>query len=218
MELGRELGELYQRLLGSFGHRNWWPGETPFEIMVGAVLTQNTAWLNVEKALANLKEAGVFTPAKMAALPREELAKLITPAGYYNVKAQRLGNFLALLAGKYRGRIPSLAKRPTQALREELLAVNGIGPETADCMLLYALERPVFVIDAYTFRVLSRHGLARAPYDYPVLQAMFMENLEQNVEFYNDFHAQLVHLGHHFCKRGKPLCDLCPANGWRGRP
>ncbi len=203
------LKEIYDRLFRAFGPQRWWPGETAFEVMVGAVLTQNTAWSNVEKALANIKAEGLLKPEPMAGLPRKKLASLIKPAGYYNIKADRLKHLLDLIMSHGGGDPPRLLKKPLKQLRRDLLAVKGIGPETADSILLYAAGYPVFVIDAYTRRVLGRHGLAGVRDSYDELQGLFMENLPCDPALYNEYHALLVHLGKHFCKP-KPLCQGCP--------
>jgi len=206
------LQEVYDRLLYAFGPRGWWPGDTPFEVMVGAVLTQNTAWANVEKAIANLKAAGLLTPLGLDRVSLSRLAGLIKPSGYFNIKAARLKNLVALIVEAGGGDPPRLLARPTDRLRRDLLTVKGIGPETADSILLYAARRPVFVIDAYTRRILSRHGLANGGETYDRLQALFMDNLPPNTQRFNEYHALLVHLGKHFCKP-RPLCQGCPLEG-----
>ena len=156
------LREVYRRLLDALGPQQWWPGETPFEVMVGAVLTQNTNWSNVEKAIQNLRDAGLLDPAAMAGTAPETLAELIRPSGYYRQKSGRLARMAAWLSDTAGGKVERLRKMPADGLRRQLLALSGIGPETADSILLYALDKPVFVVDAYTFRVLTRHGLARS--------------------------------------------------------
>ncbi|MBW2091261.1 MAG: endonuclease III domain-containing protein [Deltaproteobacteria bacterium] len=208
------LKEIYGRLLRAFGPQNWWPGDTAFEVMVGAVLTQNTAWSNVEKAIANIKAEGLLKPELMANLPKEKLASLIKPAGYYNIKADRLKNLLSLVMAHGGGNPPRLLNRPLQPLRRDLLAVKGVGPETADSILLYAAGYPIFVIDAYTHRVLHRHGLADGKASYEELQGLFMRSLPHDSTLYNEYHALLVHLGKNFCKP-KPLCQGCPLEALR---
>ena len=203
---------IYRRLLQAFGPRGWWPGESPFEVMVGAVLTQNTAWHNVKQAIANLKKAKVLSPEGLDRLPLETLADLIRPSGYYRVKARRLKNMVALVMAGGGNDPPRILTQPLASLRQALLSVNGIGPETADSIILYAAEQPIFVIDAYTRRILSRHGLAREDDRYDQLQSLFMEYLPLQTSLYNEYHALLVHLGHVFCKP-KPLCQDCPLNG-----
>lgn len=196
-----------------YGPLHWWPGETHFEVMVGAVLTQNTAWTNVEKAIANLKRHRLLNPKKLYRLPPAKLAKLIKPAGYFNVKTKRLRNFLKFLLEECGGDISQLKRQSLPLLREKLLAVNGIGPETADSILLYALDKPIFVIDAYTKRILSRHNLAKKDSNYTDLQMFFMSHLKPETTYYNEYHAQLVNIGKDFCRNRKPLCEQCPLNG-----
>lgn len=208
---------LYHRLHRHYGDLHWWPGESPLEISVGAILTQNTAWTNVEKAIRSLKEARSLSVKALSRLSRRRLAHLIKAAGYFNVKAKRLKNFIAFLRGSYGGSLTRMFHQETNRLRAELLAVNGTGPETADSILLYAGAKPVFVIDAYTKRILSRHGLLRAEKSYDESQQLFMRHLPRNASLYNQYHAMLVNTGKDFCRK-RPLCDRCPLNGWRGVP
>lgn len=206
------LLEIYQLLFDHFGPQHWWPGETPIEIAVGAVLTQNTSWSNVERAIANLKAAGCLDACTLHELGMEQLETLIRPAGYFRVKAKRLRNFTTWLCDCYGGEMQSLAEIPTARLREELLDISGIGPETADSILLYALNRPVFVVDTYTARVMVRHSLiAPEGLDYHQLQDLFTSNLEPNAALFNEFHALLVMAGKDYCKP-TPKCPLCPLN------
>jgi endonuclease III related protein len=207
----QQLREIYQRLLDAFGPQHWWPGETQFEIIVGAILTQNTSWTNVEKAIANLKTAGLLEPDKLHALDAAELEQLIRPAGYFRLKTKRLRNFLQWLIDNYQGNLETLDSIETRRLREELLGVSGIGPETADSILLYAFNRPVFVVDAYTARVAVRHALIEPDIDYEQLQYLFESNLETDPALFNEFHALLVGVGKDFCKP-KPKCQQCPLN------
>lgn len=211
-----ELEEIYHRLLKHFGPQHWWPGDTPFEIMVGAILTQNTNWQNVEKALANLKEAGVLSLPALADLPVERLAEYIRPAGYYNIKAGRLHNLCAMIAEHWDNDLDYLLQQPAAVLREQLLSVKGIGPETADSMVLYAAEQPIFVVDTYTHRILSRHELIPEDTDYFQLQEVFTDNLEEDVSLFNEYHALLVQVGKNFCKKSKPKCRSCPLAGIGG--
>ncbi len=206
--------EIYRRLDAAYGDQRWWPGETPFEVAVGAILTQNTAWPNVEKAIANLKEAGLLDPAKLAALPAPAVAPLIKPAGYYNVKAGRLRRFLDFLFEEYDGDVAAMAQEALVTIRPKLLAVRGIGPETADSILLYACGLPTFVVDAYTYRVLRRHGLADDAATYDELKELFESNLEADVRLYNQYHALLVRAGRERCRRREPLCEGCPLAGF----
>ena len=207
----QQLHEIYQRLLDAFGPQHWWPGETQFEIIVGAILTQNTSWTNVEKAIANLKTAGLLEPDKLHALDAAELEQLIRPAGYFRLKTKRLRNFLQWLVDNYQGNLETLAAIDTRRLSEELLSISGIGPETADSILLYAFNHPVFVVDAYTARVAVRHALIEPDIDYEQLQYLFESNLEPDVALFNEFHALLVCVGKDFCKP-KPKCQQCPLN------
>jgi endonuclease-3 related protein len=208
-----ELEKIYRRMLEHFGPQHWWPGDTPFEIMVGAILTQNTNWQNVKKAIANLKEADLLSLPAMAALEKEELAGYIRPAGYYNIKAGRLQNLFTMIAEQWDNDLEYLLQQPAVVLREQLLSVKGIGPETADSMVLYASEQPIFVVDAYTHRILSRHEIIPEEYDYFQIQEMFMDNLEENTALFNEYHALLVQVGKHFCKKSKPQCKDCPLSG-----
>jgi endonuclease-3 related protein len=204
-----QLTEIYQLLFGRFGPQHWWPGETPFEIITGAILTQNTSWANVEKAIANLKSANLLTPEKLYHLDTSKLAELIRPAGYYNIKTKRLKSFLTWLFHNYDGRLENLYTIDTDRLRTELLAVKGIGPETADSILLYAFGRPIFVVDAYTARVAVRHGLIEPDADYEQLRELFQSNLPQEPQLFNEYHALLVKLGKDFCKP-TAKCPACP--------
>ncbi len=207
------LAEIYRRLDEAYGNQRWWPGDTPFEVAVGAILTQNTAWANVERAIANLKTAGLLEAAKLAALPASAVAPLIKPAGYYNVKAQRLRSFLDFLAEECAGDVASLARHGLTDAREKLLAVRGVGPETADSILLYACGLPTFVVDAYTYRVLHRHGLAEEAATYDEVKEIFESNLEGDAALFNQFHALLVRVGREHCRRREPRCADCPLEG-----
>ncbi|BCO10035.1 endonuclease III [Desulfolithobacter dissulfuricans] len=213
MTTARLLEQIYTRLLDHFGPQNWWPGDTPFEVMVGAVLTQNTNWQNVEKAITNLKDAGLMSFEAMAALDRESLAGYIRPSGYYNIKAGRLQNLFAHIRDNWGGDLAYFLSLPRERLREELLAVKGIGPETADSIILYAAGQPVFVIDAYTHRILFRHELVDESFGYYELQELFMDNLEEDVALFNEYHALLVRVGKEFCKKSRPNCAACPLEG-----
>ncbi|MCB9770561.1 MAG: endonuclease III domain-containing protein [Candidatus Omnitrophica bacterium] len=203
------LMEVYSSLRERFGHRDWWPGDTPFEIIVGAILTQNTAWKNVEKAIANLKREKVLSVAAMRRIPQDHLAELIRSSGYFNQKAIKLKAFISFLDEHYSGSIAKMAKAPLETLRHHLLEVKGIGPETADSILLYALNKPIFVIDAYTKRLLQRHHYFDKEPTYHEAQEFFERNLPANLDLFNDYHAQIVAVGHHYCKP-KPRCEGCP--------
>lgn len=204
-----ELIAIHDRLLERFGPQGWWPAETPFEVMVGAVLTQNTAWRNVVRAIDNLKAAGAMEPAELAGKEVEWIARHIRPAGYYNVKARRLRNLLDYFVQACEGSMDTLASRETGELRTELLQVKGIGPETADSILLYALGRPIFVVDTYTYRIFTRHRLIGEDCGYEELRELFENHLPREVELYNEYHALIVRLGSAHCKR-RPLCSGCP--------
>jgi endonuclease-3 related protein len=201
---------IYDRLLAAFGPQHWWPGEAPFEVIVGAVLVQNTAWKNVERAIANLREAGVMQPRSLYELDEKDLAELIRPAGYFQVKARRLRNLLKLIVEKYDGSLEAMFRVDRTILRRELLGVNGIGPETADAVLLYAGGVPTFVVDTYTHRILARHGWIGYDADYHQLQQHFEASLPQDTALYNEYHALLVRLGKEFCRKTAPKCDTCP--------
>ncbi|HCO95100.1 MAG TPA: endonuclease [Phycisphaerales bacterium] len=203
------LTKIYRLLYDAFGPQHWWPGETPFEIMTGAILTQNTSWTNVEKAIKNLKSAEYLIPAGLHHIDISQLAELIRPAGYYNIKAKRLKNFVDWLFDSYNGEITNLQTVETGRLREELLAIKGIGRETADSILLYALGRPVFVVDAYTARITIRHELTDPDADYEQLRELFESNLPEDVQLFNEYHALLVKAGKEFC-RPKARCPGCP--------
>lgn len=208
-----QLTHLYQRLYDHFGPQHWWPGETPFEVILGAVLTQNTNWGNVEKAIANLKGAGLLSYPRLAELPVGLLAEYIRPAGYYNIKAARLHNLFALIRDRYQGSVDALLVEETETLRHALLSVKGIGPETADSIVLYAAGRPVFVVDAYTYRILLRHDLIGEEAGYEEIQELFMANLAPDAPLYNEFHALLVRVGKEFCRKSTPRCQGCPLKG-----
>ena len=206
--LKKSLSEVYDRLYAHFGPQHWWPGDTPFEIAVGAILTQNTNWGNVEKAITNLKEAKKLNSRALRSISPTELASLIRPAGYFNIKADRLKHFITFLSDNYNGSMEKM-REEQEPLREKLLGVKGIGPETADSIMLYALGKPVFVIDAYTKRIFSRHKLVSENAEYHDLQDIFYGNLPQDVKMFNEYHALIVMLGKEFC-RPKPRCEGCP--------
>jgi endonuclease-3 related protein len=203
------LKTIYNRLLAAFGPQHWWPGDTPFEIAVGAILTQNTNWLNVEKAIKNLKYAKALSARALDAMPAAELSGHIRPAGYYSIKATRLKNLVNFLREEYQGSMKRMAKEDLSVIRKKLLFVNGIGPETADSIILYALEKPVFVIDAYTKRILSRHTILHHDASYETFQKLFHEKLSKDVSLFNEYHALMVRLAKDFC-RPAPRCSGCP--------
>jgi len=204
------LLKIYNSLYNYFGPLNWWPGDTPFEIMVGAILTQNTSWSNVEKAINNLKRENWLEPRELFRINQEELAQLIKPSGYYNIKAQRLKNFINLFVNDFEGSTKKMFSGDSGELRKKLLNVNGIGPETADSILLYAGKKPFFVVDAYTKRVFSRHKLISKDFTYYQIQEFFSQNLDRNIELFNEFHAQIVMLGKTICTSKNPDCAKCP--------
>ena len=210
MQRREMLMKYYRAMYDALGPRNWWPARTPFEVCVGAVLTQNTAWVGVEKAIANLEAADALDPEALYALPQARLEELIRPAGYFRIKAKRLRSLLEYLKQSCGFDLNLLAARDMIVVRQELLAVSGIGPETADSVLCYALNMPSFVVDAYTRRILSRHGLVPEDVHYDELREFFMDVLEPDPDLYNDFHAQLVRVGNRFCKPRNPLCEDCP--------
>ena len=218
-KLPAALSEMARRLERALGPQGWWPARTPFEVMVGAVLTQNANWKNVEQAIANLRGAGALRLKELLALPVRQLAGLIRPSGYFRLKARRLRALSRWLKARSGGRLARLSKVSTEALRRELLSVNGIGRETADSILLYALERPVFVVDAYTRRVLLRHGLIRGAEAYDDIREAFERSIRgrNRVSRMNELHARIVALAKRFC-RAKPSCCGCPLDGWRKRP
>jgi endonuclease-3 related protein len=200
---------MYDAMRRHFGHQGWWPGDGALEVCVGAILTQNTNWTNVERAIANLKAAGKMNVAVLHATGREKLAELIRPAGYFNVKAARLHNFIAAVYERNGDDIEAFLNRPVSVLRQELLAIKGIGRETADSMILYAAGRASFVVDVYTYRILLRHRLIAQEDDYEAIKELMESHLPQDVELWKDYHAQWVAVGKNFC-RPTPRCDGCP--------
>lgn len=199
---------LYERLFAFYGPQHWWPADEPFEVIIGAILTQSTSWINVEKAIANLKCEGVMTPAALRAMPMEVLARLIRPSGYYNVKARKVRAFVEHLGKRHNDSLESLFAPPIPELRAELLSIYGIGPETADSIILYAARKPIFVIDAYTHRIADRLGLNPDYGNYAVLQAFFMDHLPVDESLYNEYHALLVRHGKEVCRKS-PRCEGC---------
>jgi endonuclease III related protein len=210
--MSEQLLRIYRKLFDAFGPQNWWPGETPFEVAVGAILTQNTNWANVEKAIKNLKTAGLLSPSALHSIPHQNLAELIRPAGYFNIKAIRLKNFMIFLMTNYNGSMEEMKKERSGTIRRKLLSVNGIGPETADSIILYALEKPVFVIDAYTKRIFSRHNILNDEDLYDEFQELFHSNLKKNSRLFNEYHALIVKLAKENC-RTRPICSGCPLEG-----
>jgi endonuclease-3 related protein len=201
--------QVYRQLFDALGPQHWWPGDSPWEVLVGAVLVQNTSWKNVERAIENLREADLIEPGRLLALPPEELADLIRPAGYYRLKTKRLRSLLQFVVSQYDGSLEALRSANMAQLREELLGVHGIGPETADAILLYALEQPALVVDTYTHRVYARHGWIEYEADYHRLQEHLTGELPTDVALFNELHALLVNVGHNYCRR-RPKCEECP--------
>ncbi len=204
-----KLMQIYELLYSRYGRQFWWPGDGALEIIIGAILTQNTNWSNVEKAITNLKAADCLDAEKLYQLDIGHLAQLIRPAGYYNIKARRVKNLIEWLFENYSGKLELLDNVDTSALRQQLLSIKGVGQETADSILLYALGRNVFVVDAYTFRIATRHRLIDNQADYLQLQRLFEDNLDCDAELFNEFHALLVKVGKEHC-RPKARCAGCP--------
>ncbi len=207
-KLTSRLLEVFSILYKMYGPQHWWPADSFFEVVVGAILTQNTNWSNVEKAILNLKREDLLHPLKLHNISANKLAALIRPSGYYNIKAKRLKNFLDFLFFKYNGKLFRMKCTPLSTLREEILSVNGIGPETADSILLYALDKPIFVIDAYTRRITKCLGLTRGKSKYDDLQALFMQNLPHDTSLFNEYHALIVAHSKGVC-RISPDCEKC---------
>jgi len=206
----QKLNRIFGRLYSAFGAQHWWPAHSAFEVIIGAILAQNTNWANVEKAISVLKEKKLLSPKKLYPLKPEKLASLIKSAGYYNIKAVRLKNFLKFFFDTYAAKIKLMAASNLSILRRQLLAVNGIGQETADSILLYALNKPVFVVDAYTKRILLRHKLIKKEADYNQVQDIFMRNLKKDAKLFNEYHALLVKLAKDYCSKQNPKCEICP--------
>jgi endonuclease-3 related protein len=222
-DVASQLRRAYGLMRRRFGHQQWWPGETPFEVCVGAILVQNTSWTNVERAIAALKSANVLETKKLFALPEAELARIIRPAGHFNVKARRLRSFLRVLVVEHAGDLNKLFAGDTAMVRARLLAIHGIGPETADSLLLYAGGHPSFVIDAYTKRIFERHRWAgekrkaekAGAFSYDALKSLCESSLNQKhgaarLDYWQDYHAQLVMVGKHFCRPREARCEECP--------
>ncbi|MCD6459871.1 endonuclease III domain-containing protein [bacterium] len=196
-------------MLNHFGNLNWWPGETEFEIIIGAVLTQNTSWTNVEKSISLIKEKNLMSPQALYALSIETLSELVRSSGYFNQKAKKIKHFLQFFNDSYSFDIEKMKKVPLDVMRKQLLGLHGIGPETADSILLYALSKPVFVVDAYTKRIFSRHGFINQNASYDDVQIFFEKFLNKDISLYNQYHALIVNTGKYFCTK-KPKCQLCP--------
>ena len=208
-KIQKKLLKIYDQLFDHFGPQRWWPGETQLEICVGAILTQNTAWSNVEKAISNLKKENYLKLGRIKKIKIKKLASLIKPSGYFNIKAGRLKSFIDYFANHHNGNFSRLFKGKLEDIRYSLLSVKGIGPETADSMLLYAGEFPIFVVDAYTKRIFYRLKLTGKNATYEEVQSFFMSNLPRKTNLYNEYHALIVMLGKYYCKP-KPVCSPCP--------
>jgi endonuclease-3 related protein len=202
---------IYGKLHEAMGPCDWWPGDSPFEVMTGAILTQNTAWRNVEKAIANLKHLGLMTPEAVLGADRAVLEEALRPSGYFTVKARRLSALCSFVTERGVGGLdPEVLRLPMPELREGLLAVNGVGPETADSIVLYAAGQPSFVVDAYTRRILSRHTLIAGDEPYEDIRTLFMGHLDPDVALFNEYHALIVRAGHSRCRPRNPMCGDCP--------
>jgi endonuclease-3 related protein len=208
-----DLMRYYEAMSGALGPMHWWPARTPFEAIVGAILTQSTAWANVEKAMENLRSANMLTPSAILAVRPARLAGLVRPSGYFRQKAKKLKSFVRFLQAEFAGSLEGLFRTPTAELREKLLLVHGIGPETADSILLYAGEHPVFVVDAYTHRIFGRHGMLSGKPDYEGVRALFEAALPAEPPLLNEFHALIVNTGKNWCRKSAPRCGECPLAG-----
>lgn len=204
-----ELRLYYDALFRAYGPQHWWPGRTRFEVIVGAILTQSTSWSNVERAIAALRREKLLSPSGLERVAAPRLARVIRSSGYFNQKAHKLKAFVHFLHKHYDGSMDKLFATPTPQLREQLLSVRGIGPETADSILLYAGNHPVFVVDAYTRRILERHKLADGKHSYEHIRQLFEQNLPASVPLFNEYHALIVHTGKHFCRKHAPECENC---------
>jgi endonuclease-3 related protein len=210
MSKGARIKKYYEVLYEKFGPQGWWPGETALECILGAILTQNTSWKNVEKAIDNLKRENLISVEDLSLIKTDELAELIRPSGYYNQKAAKIKNFVSILVKEFSGSLDSMFAVDKSILREKLLSIKGIGPETADSIMLYAGAMPVFVVDAYTWRVLTRHGLVPEQTSYGEIQELFTDSLQEDAGVFNEYHALLVKLGKEHCRKREPLCAGCP--------
>lgn len=204
------LQSYYDALFRAYGPQHWWPGRTRFEVIVGAILTQNTSWTNVERAISNLRREQLLSPMAIERVSPARLARLIRSSGYFRQKARKLKAFVRFLRDAHQGSLAKMFRTPTTALREQLLAVHGIGPETADSILLYAGKHPVFVVDAYTRRILERHHLAHGKQSYEEVRALFEHSLPPSASLFNEYHGLIVRTGKDFCRARAPLCENCP--------
>ncbi len=209
MTTAARISAVYHRLHAAYAPQHWWPADSPWEVIVGAILTQSAAWTNVEKAIANLKQVGILSPAGILATSQDDLARLVYPSGYYNAKARKLKAFAQRLHDRFHGRLEELLTLDPAALRVELLSIHGVGPETADSIILYAAGKPTFVVDAYTRRIACRLGLAEPSASYADVQSLFSANLPADAPLFNEYHALFVRLGKEACRK-RPLCQQCP--------
>lgn len=209
-----DLQTYYDALFSAYGPQHWWPGRSAFEVIIGAILTQNTSWTNVEPAIRNLRREKLLTPRAIEAVSSARLARLLRSSGYFRQKAKKLKYFVHFLRSEYGGSLTKMFRTPTAVLREKLLAVHGIGPETADSILLYAGEHPVFVVDAYTRRLLERHALAAPEQSYEEIQRLFERSTPRDAPLYNEFHALIVRTGKEYCRARNPRCSECPLHSF----
>lgn len=207
--IAKYLKDIYRKLYSYFGPQHWWPADSAFEVVIGTILTQNTAWANVEKGIARLKKKKLLDPERLYNTNIKQIAELIRPCGYYNVKAVRIKNFLETLFADFKGKLSLMFSLESKHLREKLLEIKGIGPETADSILLYAAKKPIFVVDAYTRRFLLRHRLIKEKANYQQIQTLFEESLANSLKMFNEYHALIVRLAKEFCCQ-RPRCNICP--------
>ncbi len=210
--MGRKqrINDIYAALYSRYGPQKWWPAESDLECIIGTILTQNTTWKNVEKAIDQLKQHGLISIQRLSSISIYELAQIIRSSGYFNQKALKIKNLVSFVNANYAGNIDKMLGQDLYALREKLLSIKGIGPETADSIILYAAKKPTFVIDAYTYRILSRHGLIAEDSSYQEMQELFMDSLPDDTKLFNEYHALLVKVGKEHCKKKSPLCNGCP--------
>ena len=210
MNTSDRIKNIYKLLYKEYGPQGWWPGDSQLECILGAILTQNTSWQNVEKAIGNLKKLGLLSIEKLTLLTTNELAQLIRSSGYFNQKAIKIKNFITFLYENYQGNLETMFQEEISELRDKLLQIKGIGPETADCIILYGGNKPIFVIDTYTYRILSRHGLVPEQTRYGEMQELIMDSLTQDAQIFNEYHALIVKTGKEHCRKQNPICAGCP--------
>lgn len=211
--MSQRLLRIFRLLIERYGPQGWWPADSKLECIIGAILAQNTSWKNVEKAIENLKRGGLLSLEALSRASIEEISTLIKPSGYYNQKAIKIKNFINFLEDAYNGDLERMLGEETWSLREKLLGLKGIGPETADSILLYASGKPIFVVDAYTIRILGRHGIIEKDSSYQRVQETLMEALPEDSELFSEFHALLVRLAKDHCRKGEAICMGCPLEG-----